>query len=90
MPRPSAGSPRIKSEFADESDLWLQVDAVFPLDRLLGDVDEIANILRRRGAKVHHDIGVDVGDLRAAPAEPLESGLIDEPSCSHSFDFLEY
>jgi zinc protease len=51
--------------------------------------DERANIAGRRVPEVHHDVRVDVGDLRIAHAKSLQPALVDETSGAYAFDLLE-
>ncbi len=39
--------------------------------------------------EVHHDVGVDMGNLRAADAKSLEAALVDEPAGADAFDLPE-
>src|SRR5438309_11674749 len=41
-------------------------------------------------AEIHHDVCVNVRDLRVANAKALESALIDETPSPHPSDFLEH
>jgi hypothetical protein len=51
--------------------------------------DQRANVCRSCASKIHHDVCVNVRDLRAAHPESLEPALIDEAASPDSFDFLE-
>jgi len=77
-------------KFSDKADLRLEPYAELLFDSVLSDRDELAYVPGGRASEIHHDIGMNVGDLRIAVSESLESALIDEPACSHSFDLLEY
>ncbi len=48
------------------------------LNRTLRDRDQLLHVLRRRMAEVHHDVGMNVRDLRVAVAKSLEPALIDQ------------
>ena len=76
-------------EFADEPDLRLEVHAALSLDGVLRDADQLANVLRGGVAQIHHDVRVDVRDLRVADAKSLEPALVDEPAGADAFDLLE-
>src|SRR5215208_3251810 len=76
-------------EVADKTNFRLEPNAELFLDSILRDDDELSYILRRRTAEIHHDVGVNVRDLRISMAESLEAALVNQTPCSHSLDLLE-
>src|SRR5687768_1827391 len=74
------------SELTDEPDLRLQPVPEPFLDGPLREGDQLADVLRRGGAEVDHDVRVDVGDLRVADAVALEPALVDQPSRADALD----
>src|SRR2546430_6046863 len=46
--------------------------------------------MRGRVAEVHHDVRVDMRDLRVADSSPFESALNDQATCPDAFDLLEH
>src|SRR3954453_836354 len=77
------------SEFPDEPNLRLQPLTELLEHALLGVCDERANIASRRVPKVHHDIRVDVRNLRVANAKSLQATLVNQSPCTPPFDLLE-
>src|SRR6185437_2357565 len=77
------------SEFADESDLGLEVHAAPFLDHSLGERDEAANVLGRGVPEVDHDVRVHMRDLSVAESVPFESALVDEPAGADSLYLFE-
>ena len=57
--------------------------------RLLRQVDEVAHLSGRCPAKVDHDVAVLVEDACATVHVPLQSALVDEPTCAYAVDLLE-
>lgn len=51
--------------------------------------DQLPDIFGGRLSQVHHDVGVNVRDLRVAVPKPLQSDLIYQAPGADTFDFLE-
>src|SRR3954463_6538263 len=84
--RRAFGAP---SKFSDEPDFRLQILIELLSHSLTSRVDEPADIFGSGVAKVDHDVGVHVRDLRVSHAKALQTALIDEPPGADAFDFLE-
>src|SRR4051812_32413782 len=59
------------------------------LHRSLRMANESDHVSAGRPIKIDHDVGVDVGDLRVAKSIALQAALIDEATCSDTFNLLE-
>src|SRR5215213_1472527 len=51
--------------------------------------DQRANIGGRRATEVHHDVRVNVRDLRVANPKPLQAALVDQATRPDALDLLE-
>ena len=58
-------------------------------DALLRMRDQCTHVTRGGVPEIHHDVGVNVRDLRVANAKSLQTTLIDQPSGADAFDLLE-
>src|SRR5205085_1597258 len=65
------------------------MNAVLFLDRLLRGLDQAAHVGGRCTAEVHHDVRVDMRNLRVALPKAFHSALIHETTSANAFDLLE-
>src|SRR5579885_1824539 len=63
--------------------------ATLLFDGALGEVDQLANVLRGGAAEVHNDVRVNVRDLRTTVAISFQPTLIHEPTRTDALDLLE-
>jgi hypothetical protein len=72
-----APSDRLWLELPDHPDLGLQPLLKSVLNGTLSVSDQSAYVSSGGAAEIHHDVCVDVRDLRSADPETLQSALVD-------------
>src|SRR5690606_2259712 len=81
--------PPCLSELPDEADLGNELLSELLLHLPLCQRDQRADIRRRRASQVHDDIGMQVGDLRAADPRTLEATLVHQAAGANPLDLPE-
>src|SRR5262249_34770106 len=64
-------SDRPELELADEADLRLEMHAAVPLDGVLSHADQLPDIFRGRAAEIHHDVRMNMRNLRTTHTKSL-------------------